>query len=332
MLTCCIGGWSDVKGHLRDDDMIITGFIAVIALVVILVQSVSAVRHAFYEFFLHFHISLIVLALVFLWMHLDGYPQQNLLLAAIVVWAFARLLRVVNFVKCNFGRGGTKAVVELLPGDAMRLSFTCARQWTVKPGQYMYVYIPSVGLWTSHPFSVAWSDVELPLASASTESDSVYEEKFPARLDPDPRGKQTVGALIRRRTGFTNSLYKKAEKAGAFDGAKVSLTAYIEGPFGKEICLDSYGHIVLFAGGVGITHQVPYVRHLVHGFNAGTVAARKISLVWVIRSPEHLEWIRPWMTQILSMEKRRDILTIKLFITRPKSAKEVHSPSATVQM
>ena len=47
---------------------------------------------------------------------------------------------------------------------------------------------------------------------------------------------------------------------------------------------------------------------------------------------EHLEWIRPWMTEILNMEKRRDVLRILLFITRPRSTKEIHSPSATVQM
>ncbi len=38
------------------------------------------------------------------------------------------------------------------------------------------------------------------------------------------------------------------------------------------------------------------------------------------------------MTEILAMEKRRDILKILLFVTRPKSTKEIHSPSATVQM
>jgi Ferric reductase NAD binding domain len=89
---------------------------------------------------------------------------------------------------------------------------------------------------------------------------------------------------------------------------------------------------MLFAGGVGITHQVPFVRDLVVGYANGTVAARRVVLVWIIKSPEHLEWIRPWMTTILGMDKRRDVLRILLFITRPRSTKEIHSPSATVQM
>jgi hypothetical protein len=38
------------------------------------------------------------------------------------------------------------------------------------------------------------------------------------------------------------------------------------------------------------------------------------------------------MTTILAMPKRRDVLRIQLFVTRPRSTKEIHSPSSTVQM
>lgn len=38
------------------------------------------------------------------------------------------------------------------------------------------------------------------------------------------------------------------------------------------------------------------------------------------------------MTSILAMDKRRDVLRIMLFVSRPRSTKEIHSPSATVQM
>jgi hypothetical protein len=78
--------------------------------------------------------------------------------------------------------------------------------------------------------------------------------------------------------------------------------------------------------------MVPHVRDLVVGYANGTVAARKVVLVWVIQSPEHLEWIRPWMTEILALDKRREVLRVMLFVSRPRSTKEIHSPSATVQM
>lgn len=89
---------------------------------------------------------------------------------------------------------------------------------------------------------------------------------------------------------------------------------------------------MLWAAGIGITHQVPHVRELVAAYANGTCATRRLTLVWIIQSPEHLEWIRTWMTHILSMPRRREILKILLFVTRPRSTKEIHSPSSSVQM
>lgn len=343
MLTSLSGGWSAVWSTLMKSGLEGTGAVAVIAFIVISIQASSAIRHAFYEAFLHLHIALVVVTLVFLWMHLDGFPQQNYLLGAMVTWAVMRFLRLYTFVRCNLGRERTKASIEVLPGNALRISVSASRNVQAHPGSYMYLYIPSVGISTSHPFSVAWTDVEVPLSRIS--SDPMYKETGGSSMikeaggsvysipQSELGGKQALSAVVRRRTGFTDSLYRKADKAGAYDGVKLTLNAYVETGYGvHQSVLSSCGTVMLFAGGVGITHQMPYVRHLVEGYAAGTVAARKVVLVWVTQSPEHLEWIRPWMTQILSMDRRREVLMIKLYITRPTSPKEVTSPSATVQM
>ena len=306
-----------------------TGTIAVLTMLVVSIQSTSAIRHAFYELFVHLHVALIILAVVFLWFHLSDLAPRSLLLAAIIAWVAMRLLRLVTFIMCNLGYQGTKATIEILPGNAMRVSVSAARKVQARPGSHFYLYIPSVGLWTSHPFSIAWSDTELPASQKTT-----YEEKLSAKnTEIDPKGRQILSAVIRRRTGFTNSLYQRAEKAGAHNGVKLTLNAYIEAAYGThQEVLSSCGTVMLFAGGVGITHQIPYVKHLVEGYAAGTVAARKVFLVWVMQSPDHLEWIRPWMTQIMAMERRREVLQIKLYITQPKNRKGITSPSATVQM
>lgn len=220
----------------------------------------------------------------------------------------------------NFAREGTRAVVEAMAGNAIRVNIRVARPWHFRPGQHIFLTIPSIGLWTSHPFSVAWSN-----------EGGHDSEKGPTvdRVDLLPNYGTTVSFVVRRRGGFTNSLFQRAEKSS---NGQVSLRAFVEGPYGGCKGLDSYGTVMLFAGGVGITHQVPFVRDLIAGFANGTAAVRRLCLVWVIQSPEHVEWIRPWMTTILSMDKRRDILRIQLFVTRPRSTKEIHSPSATVQM
>ena len=319
-------GWESIKtsmaeSSLADPGMILTGTIGVCAFLVILLQSPSIVRHAFYETFLHVHILLAIIAVVVLWLHLIGLPhQKQLLLPAIVCWVIERFARFYLLIRNNIGKGVTKAEVEALPGDAVRITLRIAKPWKFKPGQHVYMYMPSVGLWTSHPFTLAWSQ----------EVDSNSNEKALPMSRQDILASKTtsMSLIVRRRTGFTDKMWLKAERSNE---GKFMTTAFVEGPYGDQ-SFQSYGTVMLFAAGIGITHQVPHVRDLVAAYSNGTCATRKVVLVWIIQSPEHLEWIRPWMTQILGMEKRRDILKILLFVTRPRSTKEIHSPSSSVQM
>lgn len=315
------GGWSSIAPQMADTDdtMVLTGTIGVCAFATILIQSPSILRHAFYETFLHVHIFLALVSVIVVWMHLEGEKQQNLLLGVLAVWIFERTFRIYTIIRTNVGQGVTHAEVEALPGDALKITLRVVRPWTFKPGQHIYLYMPSVGLWTSHPFSLAWSE----------ESDHMNEKGLPrATQDVLNRKTTNMSLIIRRRTGFTERMWKRAERSA---GNKFVTTAFVEGPYGNKN-FQSYGTVMLFAAGVGITQQVPQVRDLVRAYANGTCATRKVTLVWIIQSPEHLEWIRPWMTEILSMEKRRDVLRILLFVTKPRSTKEIHSPSASVQM
>ena len=225
-----------------------------------------------------------------------------------------------------------------------------ARPWRFQPGQHVFLTIPSIGLWTAHPFSVAWSSENAGLDSEKgldSETGLDSEKGLDSKKGRDSKKGldlervvafdnqdvlTTTGGwmslVVRRRTGFSNALHARVAKSEG----RVIVNAVVEGPYGGLQNFNSYGTVVFFAGGVGITHQIPFVRDLVSGFADGTVAARRVVLVWVVQSSEHLEWIRPFMSSILAMDKRREILRILLFITRPRSTKEIHSPSATVQM
>lgn len=315
--------WASAINTALDEKFMMFGFIATCALIAIGIQAMSPIRHAFYETFKIAHIALSGLAVAGIWYHLllKNLPQLVYLYPVIALWAFDRLARVLRVAYANIGRGGTKTLVEALPGNACRVTVTMARPWAFKPGQHAYLYMPGIGYWQSHPFSVAWSQ----------EAEDLDSEKGLAmnRQDVLAMRKTSISFVIRARSGFTGSLWKKA--ASHTDGRMLT-TCFVEGPYGGTRQLSSYGTVMLFAGGVGITHAVPYVRELVVGFANGTVAARKIVLVWTIQSPEHLEWIRPWMTEILALDRRRECLRVMLFISRPRSTKEIHSPSSTVQM
>jgi hypothetical protein len=88
--------------------------------------------------------------------------------------------------------------------------------------------MPSVGLWTSHPFSLAWSEEEEDLSITNMTSD---EKGLPMnRQDIFEAQKTNMSFIVRRRTGFTEKLYKKADLSAA---GKFTTTAFIEGPYGK---------------------------------------------------------------------------------------------------
>ncbi|KAH8708564.1 ferric reductase [Phaeosphaeriaceae sp. PMI808] len=319
-------GWIAVQTSINKSTFIMAGFIGTCAFVFLLIQSPSPIRHSFYEVFLHGHIIGAALALGAVWVHLEGRPQQFMLYGVLSLWVMERSLRFYRLITLNVGSGGTKADVEVLPGDALRVTVRMARPWSFRPGQHAYLYMPSIGLWTNHPFSVAWSEEEQDLASSSGIAD---EKGLPmSRQDILEQNKTSMSFIIRRRTGFTDKLFQKADLSAA---GRFSTSAFVEGPYGGED-LSSYGTVMLWAAGIGITHQVPHVRDLVAGYANGTVATRRLTLVWIIQSPEHLEWIRTWMTQILSMPRRREILKILLFVTRPRRQGEIHSPSSSVQM
>ncbi|EKG17283.1 FAD-binding 8 [Macrophomina phaseolina MS6] len=316
------GGWEAFTASLAKSEFILWGTIGTISFLVIFIQAAGPVRHAFYEIFLHFHVLLAALGLAGVWIHCAAgqLHQFHIVKAVLGIWVVERFLRLFWIILRNVGNGGTKAEIESLPGDCLRINLQIARPWRFKTGQHVYLYIPSIGWWTSHPFSLAWSE----------EQEAWSEEKGMSleRLDLSGLGKTTMSLLVRRRTGFTDKLYKKVEQSPS---GKLVTSALVEGPYGYQD-LTSYGTVMLFAAGIGITHQVPHVRNLVEAYDKRTAAVRRITLVWVIQSPEHLEWIRPWMTEILSMPNRRDVLKILLFVTRPRSTKEIHSPSSSVQM
>lgn len=324
-------GWSGVQASMTGS-FIYSGFIAVIALCVVLLTSPKVFRNLAYEFFLHLHISLIVVVLVFLWMHLDGLPQQKYLLGAIIIWASFRYLRLMTLLYRSIGRGGSKARIEPLHGGAVKITLKVARPWTYRPGQSLYLTVPSIGLWTAHPFSVAWAGAEDPLGQPISRQSS-FNEKAPivrkqTREMERATGEETISLVVKKHSGLTHKLWNSA----MMGEAGIDVTALVEGPYGTERSLSSYGTVLLFASGVGITHQLGYVKQLVEGYAQGTVAAQRITLVWAVPTTECLDWIRPWMHEILSMEGRREVLRVLLYITRAGLSQAIQSPSEQVRM
>ena len=161
-------------------------------------------------------------------MHLDGMPQQRMMYAVVALWVTERTLRFARLVLNNVGKGGTSADVEVLPGDTLRVTVRMARPWRFRPGQHAYLYMPTIGLWTNHPFSIAWSEEEEDPSLPSTMAD---EKGLPMnRQDILEQAKTSMSFIIRRRTGFTDKLFQKADLSAA---GRFTTSAFVEGPYGK---------------------------------------------------------------------------------------------------
>jgi hypothetical protein len=214
------------------------------------------------------------------------------------------------------------AEIEALCGETLRVRVSLPRPWRFQPGQHAYLYLPSISLWMSHPFSVAWSDND------NDEEFMDLEKPKSQEYDLMQKDHNSVYFLIRRRTGMTDTLWKKT--IATKDGF-LRTPALIEGPYGSQN-LTSFGTVMLFAFGVGITHQMPHIRDLVHGYANGTAATRKVLLCWTIQSSDHLEWVQDWLMTIMSCPRRREILRIQIYTTRMENKITLKLPPTGFQL
>lgn len=315
--------WNDLTHSLVYDPFLAWGLSSTIAMIFILLHSPAPIRHAFYETFLCFHqlLAFIALAGIFYHAKIGALPQYGFIVAIVIIWTYDRLFRFGRIVYNNYsyGKGLTRVVVEALPGDACRVTFHTPKPFTPRAGSHVYAYLPRLGWWQSHPFSVAWTNTTGDMSNVPDDIEKGATMKATAT---------TMSLIVSARTGMTKKLHQKAMAA---NDKRLCILGFVEGPYGSLETLHSYGTVLLFAGGVGITHHLLHIRDLIKGYDNKTISIKKITLIWTIRNEESLEWVRPWMDEILCLPGRRDILQIKVFVTKSKND-NLRNGSSRVQM
>ncbi|KZZ97686.1 ferric reductase [Moelleriella libera RCEF 2490] len=320
-------GWDGIFKKIFNSSFLGSGFIGTTALVLLMIGGASPLRHAFYETFLNLHIFLALVIFVCTWVHCaTGHgvlPQLSWIMAIMAIWFADRFARFIRLAYANWSKSGfSHAYCEAMPGEVTRVTLNLPRYVKIRPGTHAYLRFSGLTSWESHPFSIASVDYSnneaLPLSE---------KEPLNGSIDKS-RATTAVTFIIGAQTGLTRKLFREASQSPR----GVRLRAAMEGPYAGHHNLDSYGHLVLFAGSTGITHQISYLRHHMEGYNAGTVATRRLTLVWIIRSYESLEWVRPIMDSILRIPNRKDILRIQIFVTRPLNPLDLTQTSSTVKM
>lgn len=134
-----------------------------------------------------------------------------------------RVYRLVTVIWKNCGSRLTKASIQLLPGDVARVDVSAVRPGKFNAGQYMFLYIPALGLWTSHPFSAAWKSVNRPKSFHSEKSGNTVK----TLLGGGKSERMTVSFLIRKKDGFTKKMMRSIAS-----GRRLNVMALAEGPYG----------------------------------------------------------------------------------------------------
>lgn len=327
-------GWDGAQKKLTENWFFGSGLVGMALMAVLFVTAWSPIRHAFYETFLNAHIIMALVIFVCTWIHCasahvkGGLPQLPWIIAIIVLWFLDRAARLLRLAYANWSRKDfTYAICEPMPCEATRVTLQLPRYMDIRPGTHAYLRFWGINPWENHPFSIAWVE-----QSHNVDPVLPEVEKDPLASFDRTNSFTSVSFVIGAQTGMTRKLYNAAMRGAVNGNHAIKVKAAMEGPYAGHHSLDSYGHAVLIAGATGITHQLSYIRHLLDGYNEGTVATRRITLVWIIREYEALEWVRPYMDAILRIPHRKDILRINVFVTRPHNARDITSASATVKM
>ncbi|KAF2673805.1 hypothetical protein BT63DRAFT_167162 [Microthyrium microscopicum] len=305
--------------HGLQASRIVCEYLALGALVLLLISSWYPIRRTFVKVFKFLHLVMTVVFLVGLYFHLKSTTYRAFVISTIGIWSFERALRLFRILWRNAGNGGTTAVVERLPGELeLRITIRVARPCRAVAGTYVRLYIPSISLWTSHPFAVAWDNV--PLKQDLNSGQMRLKEKKKLQYDikrkriaeEDLYGPQTITVLVRPRNGFTAELARKIKRSNG----TLELSAWVEGPYtNTNTSFSSHGHVILVAGGIGIAAQLARITELLIARAQGLAAVRRIILVWCVRHEGDVEVIDPFLEKLAMSTIWRGILEMHIYLT-----------------
>ncbi|KAL1405332.1 hypothetical protein Q8F55_008961 [Vanrija albida] len=237
-----------------------TGVFATVTMSLLIPLSFKPIRAKVYEVFLILHIVLAAATLVLLFYHvkvMEG-TYDAWLWACVGIWAFDRLVRYIRIgalsYKAFLGKKNTVARLSgsLDDGSLVRLTVQSSIKTKPAPGAYYFLYTPrSLTPWENHPFTLASSE--------------------------DTAEGTQLNFLFAPQAGATRKIAKRIAAAGS---SSTEMTVLVEGPYGQVHPVGSYEHVLLVAGGSGITSVLPYVYQLARAPRH----PRKVTLVWAVRN------------------------------------------------
>ncbi|KAF8526245.1 hypothetical protein BU17DRAFT_40806 [Hysterangium stoloniferum] len=287
------------------------GILAAAAYTILALTSILPLRVRFYEVFFVSHYFNCFCRTP--WSSLIDFSFCFYTIAPFIVWALDRAVRLIRIVRNNWlymvstpkrKDGLSGATVELVTPSVVRLIVT--RKTTWRPGQCMFITIPSVSRFPleAHPFTVA----SIPHPNGQGVSE-------PSPENPDRYIKNELVFLIRAKSGFTCHLRDFVQSQG---GGPVTIpsSVYLDGPYGSPPDVNSFRHVILLAGGTGISFTLPILLDTVKKAHKWKTACRSIMFLWILPYLDELSLVSRTLYDALRASPTHLQIHIQLFVTR----------------
>lgn len=253
-----------------------------------------------------------------LWFHVRSTKSRVYLLVSSILWCLSRILRLLAFCYQRLCGNTCKFANIYALNDALQVHIKVPRSWKIRAGQFIYLCVPGLSScsWIqSHPFTVVWwyltpNDelvivllvevkkgftkklMELTQNNRPTaQTDNVSLELAKRLHPPDeipiedegdytPEELRAIQKYLRNQVVEANWRYSPNDTIFTFTPVRAS----IRGPYGCEKNFRNYGSILMFATGIGIAGQLPYIKRLFEDRDIGKTQTQKIFLYWEIES------------------------------------------------
>ena len=251
-----------------------------------------------YELFVAIHIPVSIVFLAMMFWHCNNYlTSWNYLFATLAIWLLSYICRLFFLNWTDFRKMswlvGDEAGVYLMQENAVKITIPTQKKW--KPGQYVYLRMPGISIFENHPFTIA----------------SLCSEDFPSEYGDDYKDMILV---FRPFGGFTKRVLNNALEKGPWH----SYRAFIDGPYGGMVRDPaSFDHVVLIAGGSGITALVSHLLDLIKRMRDGKAVTKRVQIIWALKRPDILEWFKEEL-RICRDFAPPDTVECQFFITAAK--------------
>ena len=242
------------------------------------------------------HIFSAILFIPFFFLHCNRLlGSWEYLYATVILYGLAVVARFVYLFLLN-GAGIPRAECEVIPGGMVKLHIKTNPMDKWKPGQHYFINFLTCEPFQSHPFTLANNPTQV--------------------MHDGHMHQQEMILFIREAAGLTQKLRAKLEKS-----AQNSIPVLLDGPYGGlEFDLSAYEHVLLIAGGVGITFILPILQDVVHKMEHGG-KCKTVQLIWSVRTADAINWIQDELEAIRAFVPK-SALDISIHVTREDPEKK----------